>query len=68
VLGALLYCIGGCVVVGRGFVRLEELNRSIWQLRLACAAVLDVTWLAKSRIIGVDALPWQVSRRDSTRP
>jgi hypothetical protein len=63
-----LYCIDGCVIVGRGFVRLEELNRSIRRLRLACVAVWDVTWRAKSSCIGVDALSWQISRRDSTRP
>jgi hypothetical protein len=67
VLGTLVHCIGGRVVVGRGFVSSEELNMLIRWLMLACVAAVEVTWRAKSRIIGVDALSWQVSRSYSTR-
>jgi hypothetical protein len=65
VLGMSLHCRGGRVVEGRGFVSLEELNAPIRRLILACVAVLDVTGRAKLRSICIDALPWQVSRRDS---
>jgi hypothetical protein len=53
--------------VGWGDVRLEEQNALIMRMRLACAAALEVMWCARLKIIGLDALPWQVSRRDSMR-
>jgi hypothetical protein len=57
------------VVVGRSVpvVGLQEFSRLVRQVRLVWGRAVEVTWRTKSRSIGVDALSWQVSRRDSTR-
>jgi hypothetical protein len=57
--------VGSAVVVA---IPLQEFSALIRPVRLAWVEAAEVMWRAKLRIIGVDALWWQVSRRNYMRP